>query len=304
MTYKLNPYYITGFVDGEGSFIITVNPNSRLNTGYRVKATFSIGLHERDLPLLKLIQNYFGVGSISKLGKNSIQYRVSSIEELGLIISHFDEYPLVSKKNADFLLFKEAYSLIKQGEHLNMEGLKNILALKASINLGLTEELKEAFPDVIPVLRPSLKHPCLIADFNWFAGFTDAEGCFFISIRESANSALKEAVSLRFVLTQHLRDEELLRSFITILGCGRYIPRSNKDYAEFVVERFADINLKIAPLFEKYKLHGAKRHDFNDFKKVVTLMGNKDHLKLSGLNEIKKIKSNMNKKRTTTLDQI
>jgi hypothetical protein len=166
LTYKLNPYYITGFVDGEGSFIITVNPNSRLKTGYRVKATFSIGLHERDLPLLKLIQNYFGVGSISKQGKNSIQYRVSGIEELGLIISHFDEYPLVSKKNADFLLFKEAYSLIKQGEHLNMDGLKSILALKASINLGLTEELKEAFPDVVPVLRPSLKHPCLIADFN------------------------------------------------------------------------------------------------------------------------------------------
>lgn len=43
-------------------------------------------------------------------------------------------------------------------------------------------------------------------------------GVFFFSIRESANSALKEAVSLRFVLTQHLvsppgiSDEELLRS--------------------------------------------------------------------------------------------
>ncbi|GAA5136757.1 hypothetical protein GCM10023339_76130 [Alloalcanivorax gelatiniphagus] len=58
------------------------------------------------------------------------------------------------------------------------------------------------------------------------------------------------------------------------------------------------------PLFEKYKLHGVKRHDFNDFRKVVTLMGNKDHLKLNGLNEIKKIKSNMNKKRTYTLDKI
>ena len=33
-------------------------------------------------------------------------------------------------------------------------------------------------------------------------------------------------------------------------------------------------------------------------------MGNKDHLKLSGLNEIKIIKSNMNTKRTYTLDKI
>lgn len=93
LAYKLNPYYITGFVDGEGSFIITVNPNSKLKTGYRVKAIFSIGLLERDLPLLKLIQNSLGVGSINKLGKNSIQYRVSSIEELELIIPHFYKYP-------------------------------------------------------------------------------------------------------------------------------------------------------------------------------------------------------------------
>jgi hypothetical protein len=163
---KLNPYYVTGFVDGEGSFIITVNPNSKHKTNYRVKATFSIGLHERDLPLLNLIQNYFGVGSVTKQGKESFQYRVSSVKELELIISHFDRYPLITKKHADFLLFKQAVHIMKQGEHLNMEGLKNVLALKASINLGLTEELNQAFPDLTPVLRPSFKYPSLIPDLN------------------------------------------------------------------------------------------------------------------------------------------
>lgn len=141
-------------------------------------------------------------------------------------------------------------------------------------------------------------------------------------IRKSENSTLKEAVSLRFILTQHLPDEELIRStrgrapggsplaggsFITILGCGRYIPRPNRDFAEFVVERFSDLNLKIIPLFEKYKLYGAKRYDFEDFRKVAILMNKKSHLELSGalaLNEIKKIKSNMNKLRTYTLNKI
>lgn len=55
---------------------------------------------------------------------------------------------------------------------------------------------------------------------------------------------MKEAVSLRFVLTQHLRDEEFMRSLVAILGCGRYIPRSNKEYGEYVVERFSDISQK------------------------------------------------------------
>ena len=72
------------------------------------------------------------------------------------------------------------------------------------------------------------------------------------------------------------------------------ISRSNKDYGEFVVEKFSDISLKIIPLFENYQLHGIKRHDFEDFKKVVSIMKNKDHLELSGLNKIKEIKYKMN----------
>ena len=204
---------------------------------------------------------------------------------------------MLTKKHADFLLFKEVINLVKQKEHLNMEGLRKILAIKASINLGLPDQLNEAFPGIVPVLRPCFKDNFLIPDLNWFAGFTDAEGCFFVTVRESGKSKLKEAVSLRFILTQHLRDEELIRSFITILGCGRYIYRANQ-CGEFIVEKFADIYTKIIPLFEVYKLHGKKRYDFEDFRKVAILMKNKDHLTLSGLNEIKKIKSNMNRKRT------
>ena len=293
-TLNLNPYYITGFVDGEGSFIATVNPNSKYTTGYRVKSTFSIGLHKRDLPLLGLIKNYFGVGNITKQGENSFIYRVTCLKELEIIISHFDSYPLLTKKHADFLLFKEIINLMKEKEHINMEGLKKILSIKASLNLGLSTELNEAFPDIVPVLRPSLNSNLKNQDLNWLSGFTDAEGCFFVSIKESLKSKLKEAVSLRFIITQHLRDEELIRSFITILGCGRYISRSNQECGEFVVEKLSDINKKIIPLFEVHKLYGNKRYDFEEFKIVANLMKNKNHLTLNGLNEIKKIKSNMN----------
>ena len=89
---------------------------------------------------------------------------------------------------------------MKQGKHLNKEGLKKILALKASFNLGLFDQLNEALSDIVLVLRPNLKDSLLILDLNWFAGFTDAEGCFLVSIRESINSRLGEAVSLRFIL--------------------------------------------------------------------------------------------------------
>jgi hypothetical protein len=77
-----------------------------------------------------------------------------------------DRYPLLTKKYADFMLFKEVVSLMKQKEHLNLGGLKKILAIKASINLGFSNQLNEAFPDIVPVLRPTPKTPSLITDFN------------------------------------------------------------------------------------------------------------------------------------------
>ena len=40
--------------------------------------------------------------------------------------------------------------MVKAKKHLTMEGLQKIVSYKASINLGLTDELKAAFPNTIP----------------------------------------------------------------------------------------------------------------------------------------------------------
>ena len=61
---------------------------------------------------------------------------------------------MITQKLADYLLFKQAYELIKNKEHLTHEGLSKIVGIKASINKGLPDQLKEAFPDVEPINRP------------------------------------------------------------------------------------------------------------------------------------------------------
>jgi hypothetical protein len=48
----------------------------KCNTGWRVKASLSIGLHKRDQAFLELIESILGVGSIYKHGKDSVQLRV------------------------------------------------------------------------------------------------------------------------------------------------------------------------------------------------------------------------------------
>jgi|SRR5690606_22319935 len=111
-----------------------------------------------------------------------------------------------------------------------------------------------------------------------------------------SKTILGEAVGLRFSIAQHVRDEELLKVLIQYLDCGIY-HNSQEETLKFIVIRFSDIKEKIIPFFNKYPILGIKSKDFIDFKKVVELMSNKEHLTLDGLEEIRKIKSGMNKGR-------
>lgn len=74
---NLHPYFVTGFVDAESSFILLMRRDSRLKSGWHVKLIFSIGLHKKDSALLVKIKKHFGgIGSITKQGVNSVLYRV------------------------------------------------------------------------------------------------------------------------------------------------------------------------------------------------------------------------------------
>jgi len=114
---------------------------------------------------LELIQAYFGVGKIYKHGTNSLELRVSSLNDLKIVINHFDNYPLITQKLADYKLFKQGVELIQNKEHLTKNGLLKLINLKASLNLGLSENLKLNFSDFIPVERPLVKNT-KIQDIN------------------------------------------------------------------------------------------------------------------------------------------
>lgn len=112
-------------------------------------------MHQKDRALLEMIRAYFGgVGEIRKHRKDSIQFQVLSVKDLAVIIDHFDKYPLITQKRADYQLFKGVIDLINHQEHLTLEGLNKIVSLRAAMNTGLSEEQKAAFPDVVPVGRP------------------------------------------------------------------------------------------------------------------------------------------------------
>jgi hypothetical protein len=56
----LNPNFVTGFTDAEGSFTISIYSDKKATTKIRVMARFKIGLNKKDLPLLMQFQQFFG----------------------------------------------------------------------------------------------------------------------------------------------------------------------------------------------------------------------------------------------------
>jgi hypothetical protein len=222
-----------------------------------------------------------------------MQFRVGSLSQLiQTVIPHFNKYPLLTKKRADFLLFKSAVEMINRKEHLTPEGLQKIVNIKASMNNGLSDQLKNALSST-PVTRPVFEVTG-ISDANWISGFTDAEGCFNIHIHRSRTHRLGAQVQIRFQITQHTRDLELMLRIKGYLGCGNIEPHPQRSTASLVVTKFSDIIDKIIPLFEKYPLHGAKAKDYEDFKKVAEIMKENGHLTHSGLEQILKLKAGMN----------
>ena len=294
--YSLKPYFITGFTDAEGSFIVRIRKNPKTKIGWSVETKFSICIHKKDRTVLELIKAFFGgVGSITYASGNTLHYRIASLHDLiNVVLPHFYKYPLNSQKRADFILFKKIVLLMVNREHLTIQGIQNIVNLRASINLGSSESLKEVFPNTVPVERPVIED-IAIDDPYWFAGFASGEACFTVNIYKS-KTKLGEAVQLKFDLAQHSRDSKLLTSLQNLLGYGS-VNKHSQNAVMFTTTKFSDFMECLIPFFDKYKIIGVKSQDYQDLKKVAQLMENKAHLTIEGLEDIRKIKAKMNRGR-------
>jgi hypothetical protein len=106
-------HWLAGFVDGEGSFVMseaTSVPYVKLN------ATFAIILRADDQEILRTIQSFLGVGSVRRFVPRSSRpiYRLLVVNSAALfkvIVPTFERYPLRAKKQRDFALWKAGVEL-------------------------------------------------------------------------------------------------------------------------------------------------------------------------------------------------
>ena len=204
-------------------FSIGIRPDAKLKIKWRVLPVFIIKLHKKDLSILEDIKKTLHIGKIRRSGENCVQYVVESFKELQVIVNHFDNYPLVTAKVSDFLLFKQCFEMIKNGQHLTEEGLLKIVTLKSSLNWGISDKLTKAFPVVIPVNRPEYKFKG-IPDPFWIAGFTSGDGSFQIRLRK-LNTNIGYRVSLLYSFHLHIRDLDVLKGLATYFSSNSFCIR-------------------------------------------------------------------------------
>jgi len=202
---KLNPWFVTGFIDAEGTFCTTIYKNKAYKTGWVVRSFFEIGLNQRDSYLIYQLKDFFkGIGTISLDKKaNVLKYSTASLKDLSsIVIPHFKKYPpiglvglakanqanqgqrLLTQKGADFSFFEQIVELMNKGAHLTINGLQQVINIRASMNTGLSEIIKSEFGNKINPVKRGIIQSNIIPDPQWVSGFVSGEGNLDVGVKK------------------------------------------------------------------------------------------------------------------------
>ncbi len=131
---------------------------------------------------------------------------------------------------------------------------------------------------------------------EWIVGFVDGEGCFHVAINRHQEMTLGYQVLPEFTVVQHERDVQILYALKKHFGCG-VVRVNHGDRMAYRVRGFEHLMERIVPFFEKHQLKTKKRVDFQKFRRVLLMVEKGKHLTPEGLEEIRRVKEQMNRSR-------
>ena len=139
-----HPAWVTGFIDGEGTFFVDLLKNKTMALGIQVQLQFSITQHIRDADLMRSLVDFFGAGIVVSDGPTKVQYRIRRFADFEQsLFPLLDEYPLMTQKRLDAEAFRKVHALMKDGRHLTPDGLDEIRAIKSTMNRARMLEFKK-----------------------------------------------------------------------------------------------------------------------------------------------------------------
>ena len=133
--------WIVGFVDGEGSFLVSIFRNKTTKLGWQVFPEFIVTQGAKSVHVLEGIKRFFDCGNvfINRRSDNHHEhlYRfcVRSMKDLReKIIPFFEGYQLRTAKREDFKKFKQVLMLMEKGTHCTKAGLTRIRSIASTMN--------------------------------------------------------------------------------------------------------------------------------------------------------------------------
>ena len=148
-------FFLAGFVEGEGSFNVSLRKKSDYKVNWQVVLSFNVS--QKDPSILYLLKKELDSGIIKTRKDGLRSLDVTNPQELlKKVIPYFTKYPLLSKsKIYNFNIFCKISKIVQNGGHRNTEGLKEILLLREKLNEGKGRTRKYKYEDVFPNKKSS-----------------------------------------------------------------------------------------------------------------------------------------------------
>ena len=108
--------------------MISKRKNQNCKIGFQVTAIFNIAQHNKDLDLIKKINlDLFENEGQFYNYKSDCRIVFSNLIKINkYIIPHFKKYPLMNRKELEFMIWCQIIKMIEKKEHLTIEGLNKI----------------------------------------------------------------------------------------------------------------------------------------------------------------------------------
>lgn len=243
--------WLIGFTEGDGSFTVTS----------RGDLQFVITQSSKDVQVLYYILKNLNFGNVVQQSKSNNTHRfiVQDLRHILLICLIFNGNMVFFTRNAKFLIFLSVYN-----------------------NKALRMKLELITPIITSIL-PTLQD-------HWLAGFTDAEGCFNLSLLTNS-----KGYRLRFILSQKWEANKIIfQHLYTILGVGNISPHSSPDNWQYIVNGVKNTS-SVIQYFDLHSLYSKKKESYNLWKKLRMQLINGDHLNKDTRVEMNKFANLINK---------
>lgn len=139
LSYALQ-WYIVGFVEGEGSFHVSIQKRKDLRFGWQLIPEFRVSQRKDRISVLELIRDFFQCGYLKpnhakrKNDQNWVYVVRNRNDLLMKIIPFFEKFPLKSEKNEDFKKFKIVTEKLNILQNLNIKDFNSLLNIIFSMN--------------------------------------------------------------------------------------------------------------------------------------------------------------------------